>query len=206
MPNAPGAKLVPAVLVTLITIDTVVDVSVHTLMVAIGGRLGVAVRALEDGIVAGIGVAGCADTIGPTMARVEPSMVEGCTRPPGHYLMAGLTRGGESGRHVVRIVRAEILGFVARIAVTGNRGVVVVHMAVGARNLEVRAHQREACVVVIERSRLPRGGAVAHLALLRESSGDVIRIRGAVVILQVAADTRRSGQVVVVVLVTIGAL
>lgn len=199
------ASTAPA-LVTLIAINAVVDVAVHALMFLVGRRLGMTIRALEDCVVAGIGVAGCTDPSRATVVGVEPGMVEGCACPSGDHLVAGLARRWESSRYVVRIVRGLVLGFVARVAIGWQRGVVVVHMAVRARDFGVRAHQRENCVVVVERGRLPRGSAVAHIALLRESSGNVIRIGSALIVGHVATDTRRTGQVVVSVLVAIGAL
>ena len=79
-------------------------------------------------------------------------------------------------------------------------------MATRARDAGVRAHQRERRVVVVERGGLPRGSAVANIALLRKSSRDVIRIGCALVVIQMATDTRGRRQVVVSVLVAIGAL
>jgi len=125
--------------VTLVAINAVVDVAAYTLMVLIGGSLGVAVRALEDSVVAGIGVARCTDPICPTVLGVEPGMVEDRACPPGNHLVAGLAGGWESCRYVVRIVRGLVLGFVTRVAIARNRGVVVIHMATRARDAGVRA-------------------------------------------------------------------
>jgi hypothetical protein len=142
--------------VTLVAINAVVNVAAHALMVLIGGSLGMAIRALENCVVAWARVARGADPGRATVVGVEPGVVERCARPPRNNLVAGLAGGRESGRYVVRIVRALILGFVARIAIGWNRSVVVVHVATGAWNFRVRTHQRERCVVVIERGRLPR--------------------------------------------------
>ena len=163
-------------LVTLVAINAVVHVAAHALMVLIGGRLRVAVRALEDSVVAGAGVARRTGSIRTAVVGGEPGVVEGCACPPRHHLVAGLARGRESGRYVVGIVRCLVLGFVTRVAVGWDRSVVVVHMATGTRDAGVRAYQRENCVVVVERGRLPRGCAVANIALLRKPCGDVIRI------------------------------
>jgi len=192
--------------VALVAINAVVDVAAHALMVRIGGSLRVAIRALEDCVVTWIGVAGCTNPRRATMVGIEPGMVERRACPPGNHLMAGLACGWESSRYVVRIVRGLVLGFVTRIAIAWNRGVVVVHMAARARNASVRAHQWESCVVVVERGRLPRGRAVANVALQRKSAGDVIRIGRGLVVRQMAADTRGCRQIVVSALVAISAL
>ena len=141
---------------TLVAINAVVDVAADVLMIRIGGSFSVAVRALEDSVVAGIGVARRTDSIRPTVPDIEPGVVEGRACPPGHHLVAGLAGGWESSRYVVRIVRCLVLGFVTRVAIARNRGVVVVHVAVCALDLHVRTHQRECRVVVVERGRLPR--------------------------------------------------
>jgi len=55
-----------------------------------------------------------------------------------------------------------------------------------ARRIGVRISQWEANGVVIESCRLPGDGSVARLAGLREPPGDVVRIRGALKVFQVA--------------------
>ena len=167
----------------LVAINAVVDVAAHILMVRISSRLGMAIRALEDGVVTRTGVAGCTNPCRVTVVSVEPSMVEGCARPPGNDLVAGLAGGRKSRCNVVRIVCGLVLGFVARVAVGWKRGVVVVHMATRARDACVRAHQRERGVVVVERGRLPRGSTVANIALLRESSRNVVWVCCALIVL-----------------------
>lgn len=52
---------------------------------------------------------------------------------------------------------------------------------------------------MVKRCRLPSNGTVAGLAVLRKSSRDVIRIRSALEILQMARSASRAGQVVIVV-------
>src|ERR1019366_2535988 len=101
---------------------------------------------------------------------------------------------------VIRLVAADTSG--------GQRGVVVVDVAVGAlaRRNRVRSGQREWGVVVVEGGISPNRGVVAQLTLLREPGRCVRRIRGAVVILQVTGDARRAVQGVVVVDVAVGAL
>ena len=79
-------------------------------------------------------------------------------------------------------------------------------MTTGARNAGVRADQGEGRVVVVERGGLPGRGTVADIALLGESAGHVVRIRGAIVVLQMATDAGHAGQVEVPVFVTVGTL
>lgn len=69
----------------------------------------------------------------------------------------------------------------------------------------MRTGQREGRVVVIERRRRPAAGGVADRAVRRESRGDVIGIRGAVVVGLVTAVARRGRGVVVVIRVALRA-
>ena len=70
----------------------------------------------------------------------------------------------------------------------------------------MQARQRESGAVVVERCIQPGRGAVARLAGLGEVRRDVIRVRGALEILQVAGDAGRAVQGVVVVDVAVGTL
>ena len=81
-------------------------------------------------------------------------------------------------------------------------------MAVGAlpRRHGVCAGQGEIHHRVIERSRRPRNRGVALLASLRKVCGDVIGIRRALKIFQMARDASGSREVVVIVAVAVGAL
>ena len=86
--------------------------------------------------------------------------------------------------------------------------VVIVDVALGALQGRVCASQGESGIVVIERGLRPRRGVVALLARLREARGHVVRIGGALEILQVAVHARRicAGQAVVVIDVALRAL
>jgi len=108
---------------------------------------------------------------------------------------------------VVRIGRALIVSKVTAHARRIRNVVVVVNVAVGAqtRRNGVHARKRESGTVVVERCIGPRRCVVALLAGLREVSGDVVRIRGRLIILQVATDAGRAGEVVVVINVAVGA-
>jgi len=119
-------------------------------------------------------------------------------------LLAGRRKSGMrhwGGRPVVVVL-------VATDARGGGDVVVVADVAIGALSWghSVRSGQRKSGLGVIKSRRLPGGCVVAGLAGLRESAADVIRIRRALEILQVARYTRGAGQVVVVVHVAVGAL
>jgi hypothetical protein len=76
-------------------------------------------------------------------------VIEG-RRSPRRGIVARCARSGESGRGVRRTSGAGVIRFVATVAVGRHRCVVTVHMALCAGNREMRAGQRERCVVVIE--------------------------------------------------------
>jgi len=69
--------------VALIAIHAVVHVAAHTLVLRIGVPFGVAVGALEDAIVAGIGVACSAHAVRAPVILIEPGVIEDRTRPAG---------------------------------------------------------------------------------------------------------------------------
>ena len=81
-------------------------------------------------------------------------------------------------------------------------------MTIGAGAWWHRVHsgERKPGAVVVKRRVRPVAGAMALLAGLRETRGDVVGIRGPLEILQVAADARRGVESVVVVDVAIGTL
>lgn len=108
-----------------------------------------AVRALEDAVVAWIGVAGSTNIIRSAVGGIEPSVIEGCACPTGRR-MAERTCRGESRSNVIGIIGCLVLRFVAAKTVGGQRGVIVVYVTIGARNLGMKARKREGSVVVIE--------------------------------------------------------
>ena len=126
---------------------------------------------------------------------------------PGHSVMTLRARGWEAGMRHWR-GRGVVVGLMATDA--GGRGDVVVVIDVTVRALARRhrvcARQRESGRGVVKGCRLPGSGVVARLASLRESAAHVVRIRGALEILQVTGHTGRAGQVVVVADVAIDAL
>jgi len=80
---------------------------------------------------------------------------------------------------MIRIRCARPIGLVTAIAVRRQRCVVVVGVALCARNSRVRSGQRKHRGV-IEGRRAPRGRRVAQRTIGRESRSCVVRIRGAV--------------------------
>jgi len=89
---------------------------------------------------------------------------------------------------VVRVRSALEIFQMAAGASRAGQVVVVVDMAIEthAGRIGVRVGQREANGVVVEGCRLPRNRGVALLTGLREPSRNVVRIRGALKIFQMA--------------------
>ena len=83
--------------------------------------------------------------------------------------------------------------------------IVDVTVGAGARWHGMQSGEREPGGVVIKRGIQPGAGAMTLLAGLREIRRHVIRIGGALEVLQVAGDAGRACQVVIIVDVTIGA-
>ena len=113
-------------------------------------------------------------------------------------LRAGLR---EAGLHLVGLRCAlEVFQVAAHASgVRAGQVVVVIDVALGTLHAAVRTGKREARRGVIEGRSRPIGGAMALFAGLGNSRGDVIRIRRAPEILQMAADTRSIGDAVIVV-------
>lgn len=164
-----------------------------------------AIGALKDAVVRRGGVASRADSVRTPMVHREPGVIKGCAQPGG-CRVTRRARGGEASRHVIRTVRGLILVLVAAETVRRHGSVVVVDVAVRTRNGSVRARQREAGVVVVERGWAPRGRVVAHVTLLRESDRNMVWIFRVLKIRQVTTDARRIADVVVAVDVALAAL
>ena len=95
--------------------------------------------------------------------------------------------GWESCRDVTRIRGARKLGLMASIARRGKRCVIVVHVALRARNRRMRARQWERRVVVVEARESPRRCVVALCAIRRKTRRHVGRIVSAVEVCLVAS-------------------
>ncbi len=105
-------------------------------------------------------------------------------------LRRGVARGAvlrKAGGRVIGTGRLLIIGQVAGRALSGSGGVCARRMALSACGLRVRAGQREAGPVVIERGSLPLRRRVACGAVLREAGGRVIGIGRLLIIGQVAS-------------------
>ena len=194
-----------SVLVAVVAIRAVVDVATHALVIGIGLRFLMAVGALEHQVVARVRMAGRANAVGAPVIGREPGVIKGRAQPTG----GGVTRGagcGEAGGYVVRIVRGRVVSLMTGIAVCRQTGVVVVHVALCARHLEMEPGQREGCRVVIESRRNPCRGVMAHVALLRETGCHVVWTLGGLEILQVTGYAESAGQLVVIVDVALTAL
>ena len=115
--------------------------------------------------------------------------------------MADRALGGESRRHVPGIRGAGEVGLVA--TVTGRVGagqvVVAVHMALLACQGRVCTSQRKSGGGVIKRRSAPRNRGTASLTGGGERRLDVTRLRGGVVVGQMARHARRirAGQIVI---------
>ena len=81
-------------------------------------RLGVAVGALEDAIVARIGVAGRTDSACSAVIHVEPGVVERRAQPTGRRVANG-AGVGETCRDVIRTVGRLVVGSVATVTIRG---------------------------------------------------------------------------------------
>ena len=135
-------------------------------------------------------------------------VIEGAVRPADR-IVAGLAGAREPRRDVIyRSCRSVVVILVTAHTRGAGDVVVVVHMAIGAlpRRYSMRPGQREAGAVVIEDRVQPRAGAVALIASLREVRGNVIRIRRALIVLEVARHASGAVQRVIVVDVAVSAL
>lgn len=139
------------------------------------------------------------------MTHVEPCVVESGPQPT-RGDMAGGARRREPRRHVIRIGCSGVVRLVASVAIRRQGRVIVVHVATRACHRGMRARQRERRVVVVKRRRRPGCGAVAHVALLRQTCRHVVRIGRPLEVLHVATHARRAGQAVVAAQVALAAL
>ena len=132
---------------TLITVDAVVDVPRHVLVMEVGGVVAaVASSALEDGVIVGVRVARGANAICVAVSSRELRVlrvIESCTRPR-RRVVTTLAGRGEKLRlsRVAGIGRVVVVGLMATDTGSGKRGVVVVDMAIRA---DARRHQVRTC-------------------------------------------------------------
>ena len=143
----------------------------HVACVTIGGSTGIAVRvALQT---ARIGMR--------AREREARAVVVECAGLPRGFTVTGRTVQREASRYMVGIRRAVVVREVTGVTVRGSTRIPVA-MALQAVSVHVRTLQREARIVVIERTRLPSRLGMTGRAVRREARSHVIRIRGPVVI------------------------
>lgn len=109
---------------------------------------------------------------------------------PLHRRMANGAVGRKSGRDVIRIGRFLKGGQMARIAILRRARVFPGEMTTAAACGNMRARKRENSEAVVEGCRDPRRGGVARGAGLRQAGRLVIRVGGAVVVVEMAGDAR----------------
>lgn len=119
----------------------------------------------------------------------EPAMVEHRSQP-GRGCVAGCASGREVGCLMVRIARAQVVGLVTRITVGRGSFVHAVDMTFRARNGYVCAGKRERRLAVVKLRTVPGTSRVANLAVGGESRRFMVRIGGAVVVVQVTGHAR----------------
>ena len=124
------------------------------------------------------------------------AVVELCPGP-GRRAVASVAGSGESGLGMIWIRGAVVVLHVTGAASSTGQLVVPVHVALRARQTGVCSGERKARAGVIETRIAPIHRAVANLTGLRYPSLHVIRISGALVLLQVAGHAIRVGQFVV---------
>ncbi len=139
-----------AVLVTLVAVDAVVNIAADPLVLLIGIGLGMAISAGEDRVIAWVGVARCAHSIGISVTQREVGVIPVRRNPRGGVVARGAC-GWEPGRRVVGIAGTAVVSLVTGVAVRRQGRVIVVDVATGARNRRMRAGQRKGRVVVVER-------------------------------------------------------
>jgi len=145
--------------------------------------------------------------VGARQGKSSAVVIEGRVQPRSR-VVALITALREVRGYVIRICRSLVVLQVTRHAGRAGQVVVVVDVAIGAlpRRRRMHARERKSSAVVVEGGIQPRTRVVALAAALREIRAHVIRICRPLVVLQMARDTSRAGQVVVVVHVAIGAL
>jgi len=186
-----GLSAAPAIGVTLIAVDAVVDVSRHVLVLEIIRVVAaVAARALEHGVIVRVDVASRADVVGPTVVRRKLRVLRVIERGAGpcRCVVAGLARGREELRlrRMARVCRVVVVRLVAANARRRQGRVIVVDVAIAAlaRRHSMHAGEGKCGVGVVERGVGPDGRVVTHLAGRGETRRPMRRIvRGGVLLL-----------------------
>ena len=145
--------------------------------------------------------------VGAGQRKSGAVVIEGRVQP-GSRAVALIAALRKVRRYVIGIGCSLIVRQVARHAGRAGEVVIVIEVAIGAlpRRHCMHARERKSSAVMVEGGIQPRSRVVALVAALREVRGHVIRVCRSLVVLQMARDASRAGQVVVVVDVAIGAL
>ena len=114
----------------MVAIDTVVDVAANMSVVGIGVRLRMTVRALKNTVIARVGVASRAHSIGVTMTGREPRVIESGVEPSARCVTS-CTTCWETGGDMVGTTGRLVLSFVTSVAVRRQSCVIVVHVTLG---------------------------------------------------------------------------
>lgn len=142
----------------------------------------------------------------PVLARVNAEvlriMIE-CRGPPRRCRVAGRAVMTELQRHMIGVLRLGKLHRMTLVAILINEVIVVVRVARLTINGDVPPRERKIAGIVIERGRPPCPCRVAVGTILTEVSRTMIGICGAVVVCEMAADTRRWKSLILVVDVTL---
>jgi len=145
------------------------------------------VRACQVVVVIDVALRALHGGMGASQRESSRGVIKRSLRPRSG-VVALLTSLRESRGHVVRVRRGlEIFQMAADTSrVRIRQVVVVVDVALRARHGRVSAGQRESCRGMVKRSLCPRSRVVALLTSCRETGLNVIRIRGAVEVFDMA--------------------
>jgi hypothetical protein len=119
----------------------------------------------------------------PSVVVIETS------RSPCGSVVAHLALLRKSSRYVIRIGGSLIILQMTVHASCAGDVVVPIDVALTALHINVGACKRPSSRGMIEFRRIPAGRVVADLALLGESCRSVVRVRGPLIVLQVASRT-----------------
>lgn len=112
--------------------------------------------------------------------------------PPVNVVAQGAI-GGEAGCLVIRIAGSVVIIEVTGCTGAGETAVLIVDVALRAIGGRVRSKEREPGVRVVEHRSAPLNSGVANRAVTRETSRLVVRIGGAVIVVEVTAGTHLGG-------------
>jgi len=169
-----------------------------SLVARIAGRRGVCV------VVIGVALDTGESGVSSRQRIVGIRRVIECDGGPVARVVAGVARGRKCRGNVTGIRGPGEISLMAAIAGCGKGGVVVICMALGARNSRMGTGQRKHRSM-IESGRSPGGGRVAESAIRWESRSYVSRIRGSGEVSLVAPVAGRGQGGVVVVYMTLRA-